>query len=39
MVQFEAMQLFVERARAVRPDFRLTDDNAAVRTARWRLNR
>jgi predicted ATPase/class 3 adenylate cyclase len=28
--QFEAIQLFVERARAVRSDFRLTDDNAAA---------
>jgi predicted ATPase len=28
--QFEAIQLFVERARAVRADFRLTDDNAAA---------
>jgi predicted ATPase/class 3 adenylate cyclase len=28
--RFEAIQLFVERARAVRPDFRLTDDNAAA---------
>ena len=28
--QFEAIQLFVERARAVRDDFRLTDDNAAA---------
>jgi len=27
--QFEAIQLFVERARAVKHDFRLTDDNAA----------
>ena len=28
--RFEAIQLFVERARSVRPDFRLTDDNAAA---------
>ncbi len=28
--QFEAIQLFVERARAVRSDFHLTDDNAAA---------
>ena len=28
--RFEAIQLFVERARAVRSDFRLTDDNAAA---------
>ena len=28
--QFEAIQLFVERARSVRSDFRLTDDNAAA---------
>ena len=28
--QFEAVQLFVERARAVRPDFRVDDDNAAA---------
>jgi predicted ATPase/class 3 adenylate cyclase len=28
--RFEAIQLFVERARAVRPDFILTDDNAAA---------
>jgi predicted ATPase/class 3 adenylate cyclase len=28
--QFEAIQLFVERARAVRSDFSLTDDNAAA---------
>ncbi len=27
---FEAVRLFVERARAVRPDFRVTDDNAAT---------
>ena len=28
--QFEAIQLFVERARTVRSDFRLTDDNASA---------
>lgn len=28
--RFEAVLLFVERARALRPDFRLTDDNASV---------
>jgi predicted ATPase/class 3 adenylate cyclase len=28
--QFEAIQLFVERARAVKGDFHLTDDNAAA---------
>jgi len=28
--QFEAVLLFVERARAVRPDFSVSDDNAAV---------
>ncbi len=27
---YEAVQLFVDRARTVRPDFRLTDDNAAA---------
>ena len=27
---YEAIQLFVERARAVKPDFRLTDENAAA---------
>ena len=27
---YEAVQLFIDRARAVRPDFRLTDDNAAA---------
>ena len=27
---YEAVQLFVERARAVKPDFRLTDENAAA---------
>ena len=30
--RFEAIQLFVERARSVRPDFNLTDDNAAAVT-------
>jgi predicted ATPase/class 3 adenylate cyclase len=29
LVRYEAIQLFVERARAVRQDFRLSDDNAA----------
>jgi predicted ATPase/class 3 adenylate cyclase len=29
LTQFEAIQLFVERARSVRSDFRLTDDNAS----------
>jgi predicted ATPase/class 3 adenylate cyclase len=28
--RYEAVQLFVERARAARPDFELTDDNATV---------
>ena len=28
--RYEAIQLFVERAHAVKPDFRLTDDNAAA---------
>ena len=28
--RFEAIQLFAERARAVRPDFSLTDDNSAA---------
>jgi predicted ATPase/class 3 adenylate cyclase len=30
LAQFEAIQLFVERARAVKPGFRLTDANAAA---------
>jgi predicted ATPase/class 3 adenylate cyclase len=30
LLRYEAVQLFVERSRAVRPDFRLTDDNAAA---------
>ncbi len=30
LLRYEAVQLFVERARAVRPDFRLTDQNAAA---------
>jgi predicted ATPase/class 3 adenylate cyclase len=28
LMRYEAIQLFVERARAIRPDFRLTDDDA-----------
>jgi predicted ATPase len=30
LAEYEAIQLFVERARAVKPDFRLTDENAAA---------
>jgi predicted ATPase/class 3 adenylate cyclase len=30
LTRFEAIQLFVERARAVQPEFRLTDENAAA---------
>jgi predicted ATPase/class 3 adenylate cyclase len=30
LVGYEAIQLFMERVRAIRPDFRLTDDNAAA---------
>src|ERR671916_970760 len=30
VAQYEAVRLFVERARAARPDFALTDDNAAA---------
>jgi predicted ATPase/class 3 adenylate cyclase len=30
LIRYEAIQLFVERAKAVRPEFRLTDDNAAA---------
>jgi predicted ATPase len=30
LAQYEAIQLFVARAQEVRPDFRLTDDNAAA---------
>jgi predicted ATPase/DNA-binding CsgD family transcriptional regulator len=30
LAQYAAIALFVERARAVKPDFRLTDDNAAA---------
>jgi predicted ATPase/class 3 adenylate cyclase len=30
LIQYEAVQLFVERAQAAKPDFALTDDNAAA---------
>jgi predicted ATPase/class 3 adenylate cyclase len=30
LLRYEAVQLFVERAEAIRPDFRLTDDNASA---------
>jgi predicted ATPase/class 3 adenylate cyclase len=37
--QLEAVQLFVERARAVRPDFQLTSENSAlVAQICWRLD-
>lgn len=36
---YEAVRLFIERARAVKPDFALTDDNAAaVAGICWRLD-
>ena len=30
LMRYEAIQLFVERAEAIRPDFRLTDENASA---------
>ena len=30
LTQYEAVRLFIERAQAVKPDFQVTDDNAAV---------
>ncbi len=30
LIQYEAVQLFIERAQAVKPNFQLTDDNARI---------
>jgi predicted ATPase len=39
LTQYEAVQLFIERAEAVRPDFKVTNENApAVAEICWRLD-
>ncbi|MGE5224125.1 MAG: adenylate/guanylate cyclase domain-containing protein [Omnitrophica WOR_2 bacterium] len=39
LTQYEAVRLFIERARAVKPDFKITNENApAVAEICWRLD-